>query len=169
MFEIGDYVVNANNGICKITEVVELDLSGGKTLKPYYLLVPMEETTAKVFIPVDNANNRIRKVINKEEAIDVIDRIPDIEETCIANEKERESKYKAAIKSCELNELVGIIKNLYHRQQDRLAQGKKSTAVDERYFKLAESHLYSELAFAMGRQKQEMQQLICDRLESVKA
>ena len=25
MFEIGDYVLNATNGICKISEIVELD------------------------------------------------------------------------------------------------------------------------------------------------
>lgn len=27
MFEIGDYVLNATNGICKISEIVELDMS----------------------------------------------------------------------------------------------------------------------------------------------
>ena len=28
MFEIGDYVLNATNGICKISEIVELDRGG---------------------------------------------------------------------------------------------------------------------------------------------
>ena len=28
MFEIGDYVLNATNGICKISEIVELDMLG---------------------------------------------------------------------------------------------------------------------------------------------
>lgn len=36
MFEIGDYVLNATNGICKISEVVELDMSGDKQLKSYF-------------------------------------------------------------------------------------------------------------------------------------
>ena len=43
MFEIGDYVLNATNGICKISEIVELDMSGDKQLKSYFLLRPVEE------------------------------------------------------------------------------------------------------------------------------
>ena len=41
MFEIGDYVLNATNGICKIKEIVELDMSGDKNPKSYFLLRPM--------------------------------------------------------------------------------------------------------------------------------
>lgn len=41
MFEIGDYVLNATNGICKISEIVELDMSGDKQLKSYFLLRPI--------------------------------------------------------------------------------------------------------------------------------
>ena len=32
MFEIGDYVLNATNGICKISEIVELDMSGAQVI-----------------------------------------------------------------------------------------------------------------------------------------
>ena len=162
MFEIDDYVVNASNGICKITEVVELDMSGEN--KDYYLLVPIDENTAKVFIPVDSADKRIRRVITEEQANKVIEEVPDIEEVVIDNEKEREARYKDAIKSCEPERLVSLIKNLYHRKQERYAQGKKCTAVDERYFKLAENHLYSELAFVTGKQKAEMQTIICEQM-----
>ena len=38
--------------------------------------------------------------------------------------------------------------------------GKKITIVDERYFKLAENQLYSELAFALGVQKSDINQII---------
>ena len=51
------------------------------------------------------------------------------------------------------------------RKKQRSEQGKKSTATDERYFKLAEDHLYSELAFALGKDKNEMRQLICDTID----
>ena len=56
MFEIGDYVLNATNGICKISEIVELDMSGDKQLKSYFLLRPVEEENDRVYIPVDNAD-----------------------------------------------------------------------------------------------------------------
>lgn len=44
--------------------------------------------------------------------------------------------------------LVKIIKNMYLRRQERISSGKKATVLDDRYFKLAEDKLYSELVFA---------------------
>lgn len=61
---------------------------------------------------------------------------------------------------------MGIIKNIYHRKKVRNEQGKKNTAVDERYFKIAENTLYSELAFAVGKKKDEMQELIAATIEA---
>ena len=45
--------------------------------------------------------------------------------------------------------------------------GKKTTIVDERYFKLAEKQLYSELAFALGVQKSGINQMIEKTLKLV--
>ena len=56
--------------------------------------------------------------------------------------------------------LVGIIKVIYLRRQKRLEQGRKSTATDERYFKMAEDFLYSEIGFALGKSKDEVCRLI---------
>lgn len=167
MFEIGDYVVNANNGICRIEDIVHLDISMSGKDRPYYLLIPVEEKNAKVYIPADGANNRIRKVMNKKEAWKIIDAIPLIEEMWIDNDKQREQIYKEVIYSCEPVKLISIIKSMYHRKQQRNAQGKKNTAVDERYFKLAENNLYMELAFAMGKNKNDMQLLITERMKKV--
>ena len=166
MFEPGDFVVNANNGVCRIAETIQMDLIGDGNMKPYFLLVPVGESTARVYIPVDTAETRIRKAITEEDAIRVIDSIPTIDEIRIASEKERETKYKAAVRSCDPVQLFSIMKTLYHRKQTRIAQGKKSTAIDERYYKMAENQLYAELAFVLGREKDDMQELIRERIET---
>jgi CarD family transcriptional regulator len=85
----------------------------------------------------------------------------------IDNDKQREQKYKEAIHSCEPEKLVSIIKNMYNRKLIRTAQGKKNTAVDDRYFKLAENNLYTELAFAMEKDKDDMQLLITNRMQEI--
>ena len=110
MFEIGDYVLNATNGICKISEVVELDMSGDKQLKSYFLLRPVEEENDRVYIPVDNADKRIRKVITQDEALAVLDRVPEIEALAVNNEKERETRYKEAVRSCEPDSVISLLK-----------------------------------------------------------
>lgn len=162
MFEKGNFVVNANNGICEITDIVTMNMSGSN--KDYYLLVPVDEKTAKVYIPVDLAEQRIRLAMTENEALDFIKDIKDIDEAYLENEKEREKTYKEAISSRDPKRLVGIIKTLYLRKQERLDAGKKNTAVDERYFKLAENHLHSELAFALKIEKSEVAQLITSHL-----
>lgn len=164
MFEIGDYVVNANNGICKITDIVLMDISEVKEDKKYYLLIPIGEKTAKVYVPVEKAEQRFRRIIEETQAWQIIDEIPDIEEIHIKNDKEREQKYKEILRSGDLEKTIGVIKNIYRRKQVRTAQGKKNTVVDERYFKMAEDNLYAELAFALGKEKEEMVQLIKDRI-----
>ena len=77
--------------------------------KGSYVLIPIEENTAKVFLPVDIAEKRIRSVMNTDDAWRLI---------------------------------------------------KEIKAVDERYFKLAEKQLYSELAFALGVEKSELNEII---------
>lgn len=162
MFKKGDFVVNTNNGICEIKDVVTMNMSG--TDKEYYLLIPINEQTAKVYVPVDLSTQRIRLAMNKDEALSLIESIPDIHETYIENEKERERTYKEALNSRDPKRLVGIIKTLYLRRQKRLDAGKKNTAVDDRYFKLAENHLYNELAFALEIDKSEILDLIFNRI-----
>ena len=162
MFKKGDFVVNTNNGLCEIKDVVTMNMSG--TDKEYYLLIPINEQTAKVYVPVDLSTQRIRLAMNKDEALSLIESIPDIHETYIENEKERERTYKEALNSRDPKRLVGIIKTLYLRRQKRLDAGKKNTAVDDRYFKLAENHLYNELAFALEIDKSEILDLIFNRI-----
>ena len=164
MFKKNDFVINTNNGICKIQDIVAMNLSG--TTKDYYLLIPVSEQTAKVYIPVDMAENRIRHVITKDEAWEIIKGIPDIESTWIENEKEREKTYKDALSSRDPKRLIGIIKTLYLRKKERTEAGKKNTAVDERYFKLAENQLHSELAFALGEDKQHIHNLIINHISN---
>lgn len=165
MYKIGDYVVKANNGVCKIEDILHPDLPGIDKDKMYYLLIPIECSHSKLYVPVTAAENNLRKALTEEEAWDMINSIPDVEAAWIANDKLREQAYKEAIHSCDPTTLISIIKNLYIRRRQRIEQGKKSTATDDRYFKLAEDNLYAELAFALNKEKNEMKQLIIDTIE----
>lgn len=164
LYQIGDYVIKANNGVCRVEDIMHPDIPGIDKNRLYYLLVPKDNQGAKVYVPVDGDQGGIRKALSEEQAWEIIRKIPETEDHWSANDKVREQEYKAAIRSCNPTALVAVIKNLYMRRQKRSAQGKKSTTTDERYFKLAEENLYSELAFALGREKQEMREIIAQTL-----
>ena len=165
MYEIGDYVIKANNGVCRVEDTLHPALPTVDKNRLYYLLVPLDNKNSRLYVPIDTAENSLRRALSEEEAWEVIEKIPEVEAAWIANDKLREQTYKEAIHSCNPTALVSIIKNLYIRKKQRSEQGKKSTATDERYFKLAEDNLYAELAFALGKEKNQMRQIIAETIE----
>ena len=149
MFSIGQYVSCGNKGVCTIENVTTLDISGVDKKKMYYILKPYYMAASTVYVPVDSSATSIRPILTREEAQELLEEIPDIPMLTIQNEKLIEQDYKAAMKTNRCEEWVCIIKTIYARKQKRLQAGRKETAVDGRYFKLAEDNLYGELAIAL--------------------
>jgi CarD family transcriptional regulator len=89
----------------------------GNGNKTYYELVPKEETTAKVFVPIDIAEKRIRAAMNMDEAWRLIKEIKAVDEALVENEKEREKFYKEVINSRDPKQLISVLKTLYIRRQ----------------------------------------------------
>ena len=152
-YEIGDLVSKPVTGICKIEDILYLTSQDEKNNKLYYLMKPIEDEKDKIYVPVSNSDSRLRLCLTKEEAWNLIKRIPEIPTAWINNEKLREQNYKEAVKANDPEALVAIIKMIYQRKQKRLAQGKKCTATDARYFQIAENLLYMELGGAIGKPK----------------
>ena len=136
MFEKGDYVVYGTKGVCQVEEITELDMKGTAEGRLYYVLRPCFQKGSTVFTPVEK------------------------------NDKEREKRYKEAIRSGDPRQWIRIIKTSYLRGQERIAQGKKATTIDERYFHAAEEQLYEELSIALGVPKENMREYIGSRAGS---
>ena len=65
----------------------------------------------------------------------------------------------------ECREWIAIIKTSYFRKMKRLASGKKSINVDEKYLNIAEKFLYGELAAALGMKKEEVKSYITEHIK----
>jgi len=167
MFEVGDYVIYGNNGVCMVEAVGTMNMSGISKDRLYYTLVPVYKHGSKVFTPIDNNKVIMRRIISKEEALELIDNINGIESLWVQEERRREQIYKEALKTCDCKELIKIIKTLYLRRQSRMADGKKVTAVDEKYLIIAEEHLYGELAIPLKMPKDKVEEYIADRVGSM--
>lgn len=158
MFSKGDYVVYSNNGICRVEDFVLMNLQNEK--KECYLLIPINEPTAKIYLPKEYHGQRVRAAMNKEQALELIDKIEEIPEISVTNEKEREKTYKDAILSNDPYKLVSILKTISRRKKERELRGRKSTFVDDRYFKAVETQLYGELKQALQINKEVLEQML---------
>ena len=162
MFQIGDYIVYGSNGICRVEEITHPDIAGSTPDKLYYVLVPEKTRDSRLFCPTDNNRVVLRSVITAEEAKALLEEVKEIEPLKIQSERQRDDTYKKAMKSCDLRQCVQMIKALLIRKEEREANGKKVTVTDERYMKLAEDGLYSELALAMGIDREEIKEKFLD-------
>lgn len=165
MFEVGDYIVYGINGVCKVEKIGTVNVSGIPKDKMYYTLIPVYSKGSKVFTPMDNQKVIMRSVISKEEALELIDSIKDMDLLWESNDKKREQVYKESIRKCDCKEWVRIIKTLYLKKQSRIAEGKKMSAGDERYLHLAEENLFGELAIPLQMEKEKVEEFITDRVD----
>lgn len=166
MFNKGEYVIYGNTGVCEIIDISTLDMHGAPKDKLYYILKPVNQDKGKVFTPVDNTKVVIRKLISKEDVEAIIGDIPNIKELLVQDEKQREQAYKECIKSCQCRQLISLIKTIYYRKERRLHEGKKLSATDEKYFKLAQNNLNTEFAISLKLSVDEMEHYILNKVRN---
>lgn len=165
MFEIGEHVVCGSKGVCIVENITTLDISGVDKKRKYYILKPKYHTGSTVYVPVDSQKESIRRVLSREEAQQLIDAIPGLPLIDIANDKLSEQTYKECMRTNRCEEWVRIIKTIYLRKQKRLQAGRKVTAVDAKYFHMAEESLYGELAVALGLNREDVEAYIIGEID----
>lgn len=165
MFGIGEFVVCGNKGVCSVENITTLNISGVDKDRKYYILKPLYLAGSTVYVPVDSPKESMRPVFTREEAEGLIQKIPEIELLSIINDKLSEQVYKECLKKNEPVELVRIIKTIYLRKQKRIEAGRKITAVDAKYFHIAEESLYGELAVALDMSRSEVEGYIAEVIE----
>ena len=166
MYQIGDTVVCGSNGVCTILEIGPLaNMGRAQRKKNYYTMRPYFDNAGRVYMPVDCDESSIRPTLTRDEVQQLMSEIDGLDEILISDEKKREAEYKNAVNSADPRLLIRIIKTMYFRKQARLENGKKSTAIDERYFRVAEQRLYEEMALALGVEREEVREYIRNYLE----
>jgi len=160
VFAVGDYVICSNKGVCVVEDITTLNISGVDKEREYYILKPLYMSGSTVYVPVDSSKETMRYVLGCQEAKELIAAIPEVPLLVITNEKFLEQTYRDCIKANDCLELVKMIKTIYQRKQKRIQAGRKVTAVDAKYFHMAEENLYGELAVALGLNRKEVEDYI---------
>jgi CarD family transcriptional regulator len=164
LFKKGEYIVYGTTGVCMVKDITTMDREDAPKEKLYYVLEPAKTAGGMIMTPVEGNKSIMRKVLTKEEAYELLDGIKTIDKLWVSDEKQRESRYREALKTCDCKAWIGIIKTLYVRKKDRMVRGKRLTEVDERYMKKAKENLQGELAITLGISEGEVERFILDRI-----
>lgn len=163
MYNVGDVIVYGEHGICRVTACGPLHL-GGPNGRTYYTLHPYYQPELVIYAPTDSERVVIRDPLTRQQAEQLVKKLPEIPPLDIVDEKNREILFNRIQHGCDCCSLAGMIKALYLRREQRQRHGKHATSVDERYFRAAEEQLYGELAFALGMEWEQTPTYIESRL-----
>ena len=156
-------------GVCQVRDITSMSTDGSGREKLYYVLEPLGVSGSRIMTPVEGNKSILRPILSRDEAYRLIDGIQEVDQLWITDDKQRESRYKEALKTCDCRAWIGIIKTLHFRKKDRLARGKRLTEVDERYLKKAKENLYRELSSPLEIPAEEVETFITQRIERVAA
>ncbi|MBQ7840708.1 MAG: CarD family transcriptional regulator [Lachnospiraceae bacterium] len=168
MFQKGDLVTYGSKGVCRIADITTLNMDGIAKDRLYYEMSPVDDAGSKIYTPVDHekSKNVMRPVLTGRQARELIERIPMLEQPWIRDDRAREADYREAISHCDTEKMMAMIKTLHQRRRERVAQGRKLTAMDARYLKVAENNLYEELAVVLEISENEVEVLVKEKLQA---
>lgn len=168
MFQKGSLLIYDNVGVCRVEDIgTPAGIPVSDKTKDYYTLTPLFGS-GTIYIPVDTSVF-MRPVISREEALELIHRIPEIREEAFEsqNQKVLNDYYKAAFQTHECEDLLQLIRSIYTKQQLLATRGKKTGKTDQQYMKRAKDLLHEELAVALDLPVQEVESYIVQEMEKI--
>ena len=150
MYKIGSIVVYGTEGLCKICDITERTF--GKETSEYYVLSPLSNEAETVFVPKNNEKvlKRMRPILSKERASELLEAAPSEYGEWVENDRERQQMYKQSLLCGSSEDLLMMTRALYLHQIELLERGRKLHAADERFLKEAEKMLFEELAYVFN-------------------
>ncbi len=147
MFNIGQKVLYGKTGVCEIADICQKELIKNQK-RNYYILKPLYSDNSVIYAPMDSDKIFIRPIISKQEAEELISKIPEIIES-ISDRTLTVQEYEEILNTHKCEDLVKLTRKLYIKKKLAKENRKKTGFIDERYTALAEKLLFGELACAL--------------------
>ena len=160
MYKIGDVFVYGANGACEITDIKEEKFA--RETKIYYILSPFFDSRETIFVPVDNETltGKMKKVLSRDEIMEMIKSIPEAETIWNDNANMRREEYRKIINTADRKELVKLLKTLHEQKQKLEEIGKNLSVSDEKYYRKAQNIIHSEIAMVLELEMKEVEPFI---------
>lgn len=165
MFKIGDKIIDKNGKIFEIESISEKDFGGGTS--KYFILKPVFaydfNQGYRCFVPIDKADSILRPVMNKDEALELIDSLSSLESYPEVNPRERKVYFQTVISSGSRKDICRVIKTLTKYKEARKKNNKPLSDFDHRLLTNLLSLFNDEVSLALGIPIESVNGFIRDR------
>ena len=164
VFNIGDKVIYGFEGVFVVAEYTDspIDKNDGRT---FYVLLPVNGSSgSKILTPAEGGSVNMRAVMGCDEAKALVERIPEIGEVVVTNERGRRDAYRAAMTLGRSEDFVSIIKTVRRRRIEFLAQKRRLSETDTDFESRARNCLLSELSISLGISFAEAESIVSEKL-----
>ena len=166
MFQIGSIVMHPSAGVCNIEDIREEKFTEKK--RTYYIMHPVSENncTTTIYVPVDTDKIHLRKLMGKDEIIDIIKHSTAEKIEWIDNTNLRKTAYSEILHSDNTSRIIALIAVLHRKKESTLEAGKKFSAIDEKIMQEAEKKIHQEFSQSLSMQEDEIPKFIITQLSA---
>jgi len=158
MFKEEQEVVYPLQGVGKVLSIEEKEFKGKKIL---YYIIYLEVSDMTVMVPVEKAADLgIRPIVSKSESQKALKLISEGYEPVTADWKMRYQMNLDLLKSGSVLDIATVVRTLYHRSKI-----KELPILERKLFDSAMKLLVDEISFSLNKTKEEVEQLIFNKLE----
>jgi len=147
MFNIGELTIYSALGICRIEDICEKTFNG--ETKNYYVLHPMQNPTLTINAPVGSDKLKMYKMMEKEEAQEILESFEGLGVEWIDKVNAREHAYSKIINSGDRKEIAKVANTLIRKKLELQALNKKQNEYDRKLLAQIESVLFVEIALTL--------------------
>ena len=167
MCQIGEKVVHINGGVFIVKEEKIMNYGFGDInyliLKPYY--TDDSNKTLVVYVPEDKKDELIRKIMSREEALQIIENLKKIEPIWYQDLKIRKEKFGELVKSRNINDICVVVKSLYVKQLELQENNKSLNLLDFDYLNKLKKGIEEELAISLNMSINEINDYITNMIK----
>lgn len=163
MYKETDIVMHPRAGVCTIEAVRPETFTGAPRL--YYVMRPLyENTTTTIYVPTDSDKIKLRRLLSKDEILELIHSVSLDTSLWIDNPLQRKEHFLQLVREGDHATLIRLIAELHRHRLESEKKGRKFHAVDEKVLKEAESCIHQEFAHALNLQVEEIAPFIMKEL-----
>ncbi len=168
-FSKGETVVYGGSGVCEIDDIKDVRFYHERPQK-YYILKPLFVNQAQVvYVPFNNEKltSKIKPVISKKEALDLIHGITECSVEWVEDRNARKELFNGLMSSGDRKDIVDVISTITARRKMLEDEGKSLNQQDEKILTDATRRMNAEFAVALGMDPKEIPEFIEVELEKV--